>query len=394
MTPESLDFLTSPAGSRLLADLATQDLSHERTLKVMSDLRKHYPPADAAAALEQAKLRRAAVDKFGNAADVMFFTRDALEQASDSQTRQWRATRLSEMVIDAGCGIGADSLTYAQAGCHVLGLELDPLRVAIAAHNAAALGLSERARFERHDITIGLPESCDWAFFDPARRDSQGRRLHAVESYLPPLSTLHQWKNARRVMVKLSPGVALDELREYGGQVEFLSVDGELKEAVLLPSEETQTTRAVLFTGGKSLVWDWYALTDVPSIAEPSGWLLEPDSALIRAGLVQHAAQTWGAHQLDETIAYLTCQNLPDSPWMRAWRILDAMPFNLKKVRAYLAAGGVGKITVKKRGHAMTPEELTAGLKLKGTESRTLVLTRYAGNPYLLICEDYRAAEK
>lgn len=390
MTPESLSFLTSEVGSRLLADLAHQDLSDERTLAIMSALRKQYPSDYAAAAMEQAKLRRAAVGKFGEQAALMFFTRDALEQASDAYTRAWRANTLTGMVIDAGCGIGADSLTYARAGCTVLGLDLDSARIAIARHNAAALGLSDRARFTVHDITTGLPEACEWAFFDPARRDAQGRRITRVESYLPPLSTLRRWTNAHRVMIKLSPGVAMDDIRDYGGQVEFLSVEGDLKEAVLLPSGEAQTTRAVLFSGGTSHVWEWHALADAPPIAAASGWLIEPDAALIRAGLVQHAAQAWNAHQLDATIAYLTAESPPITPWARAWQILDAMPFNLKKLRAYLAERTVGNVTVKKRGHAMTPEELIAGLKLKGRESRTLVLTRHHDVPYVLICRDYQ----
>ncbi len=390
MTPDALAFLTSPAGSRLLADLATQDLSDSRTLAVMSGLRKSYPLAHAAAAMEQARLRRAAEGKFGSDAAVMFFTRDALEQASDSRTRHWRANSLSGKVIDAGCGIGADSLTYAQVGCEVLGLDLDVERVAIAEYNASSLGVPDRARFSVYDITAGLPESCDWAFFDPARRDSQGRRIHRAESYLPPLSTLKRWTNARQVMVKLSPGIAIDDVRDYGGRLEFLSVDGDLKEAVLLPSESTQTTRAVLFTGGETHIWDWHALTDLPTVAAPSGWLIEPDSALIRAGLVQHAAIAWGAHQIDDTIAYSTSESRIETPWARSWRILESMPFNLKKLRAYLSERGVGTVTVKKRGHAMTPEELIAGLKLKGTLSRTLVLTRCAGVPYVVICEDYR----
>ena len=390
MTPEAFAFLTSPAGSRLLADLAAQDLSDSLTLTIMSALRKSYLPAHAAAAMEQARLRRAAEGKFGADAAVMFFTRDALEQASDSHTRRWRANTLTGKVIDCGCGIGADSLTYAQAGCEVLGLDLDSERVAIAQYNAAALGLSDRAQFAVHDITTGLPDSCDWAFFDPARRDSHGRRIHHAESYLPPLSTLKRWTNAGRVMVKLSPGIAIDEVRDYGGRLEFLSVDGDLKEAVLLPSESTQTTRAVLFTGGETHVWDWHALSDPLPVIVPSGWLIEPDAALIRAGLVQHAGAEWGAHQLDDTIAYLTSESPVQTPWARSWRILDAMPFNLKKLRAYLSELGDGTVTVKKRGHAMTPEELRSGLKLKGTISRTLVLTRYAGVPYVLICEDYK----
>jgi len=373
-----------------LADLAAQDLSDSHLLTLMSVLRKQYPPAQAAAAMEQAKLRRAAVSKFGADAAAMFFTRDALEQASDSHTRRWRAKILRGRVIDAGCGIGADSLTYAQARCEVLGLDLDAERVALATHNAAALNLSGRARFALHDITTGLPESCDWVFFDPARRDSQGRRLNRVESYLPPLSTVRRWTNAGQAMVKLSPGIAIDEVRDYGGRLEFLSVNGDLKEAVLLPAESRQTTRAVLFTGEQTHVWDWHELTESPPIAAPSGWLIEPDSALIRAGLVQHAAAAWGAHQIDDTIAYLTSESSSATPWARAWRILEAMPFNLKKLRAYLSERGVGTVTVKKRGHAMTPEELIAGLKLKGTISRTLVLTRCAGVPSVLICEDYQ----
>jgi hypothetical protein len=68
------------------------------------------------------------------------------------------------------------------------------------------------------------------------------------------------------------------------------------------------------------------------------------------------------------------------------------MPFNLKKLRAYLREHDVASVTVKKRGSPITPEELIQGLKLKGGQhSRTLVLTRHAGNPLVLICEDIHA---
>ncbi len=385
MTPEAYAFLTSAAGQHLLEELAAQDLSDGRVLGIMSSLRRSYPPALAAAAMEQAQLRRAARDKFGAEAARLFFTRDALQQASDPRARRWRASQLSGTVIDAGCGIGADSLAYAGAGCSVLGLDLDAGRVLLARHNAEALGLADRARFAVHDITGGLPEACDWAFFDPARRDAQGRRLHHVERYLPPLSTLARWASAARVMAKLSPAVALDDIRAYGGVVSFVSVEGELKEAVLTPDDSPQTTQAVLCDGEQTYVWPWTAVEDAP-LRPPAGWLIEPDAALIRAGMVQHAAHTWQAAQIDDTIAYLVADAPPETPWARAWPILDALPFNLKKLRAYLSARGVGAVTVKKRGHAMTPEELTAALRLRGDHACTVVLTRCAGQPYVLIC--------
>jgi hypothetical protein len=63
------------------------------------------------------------------------------------------------------------------------------------------------------------------------------------------------------------------------------------------------------------------------------------------------------------------------------------MPFNLKKLRAYLRERNVGRVTVKKRGSPLTPEELIAKLKLPGGgEERIVVLTHVRNQPAVLIC--------
>jgi arsenate reductase-like glutaredoxin family protein len=67
------------------------------------------------------------------------------------------------------------------------------------------------------------------------------------------------------------------------------------------------------------------------------------------------------------------------------------MPFHLKTLRAYLRERGVGRVTVKKRGSPITPEALTAKLKLTGDESRTLIMTRHQGKPIVMICADHTA---
>ncbi|MCU0512589.1 MAG: hypothetical protein MUE40_08445 [Anaerolineae bacterium] len=108
---------------------------------------------------------------------------------------------------------------------------------------------------------------------------------------------------------------------------------------------------------------------------------------------MQDAAAAWDATLLDESIAYLTTDAPPATPWARAWRILGWLPFHLKKLRHTLRAQQVGHITVKKRGSPITPEALIAQLGLTtGPESRTLVLTRLRGQPIVLICADYQPA--
>lgn len=381
---DDLAFLTSPTGAALLERLAGEDLAESHTLGLLTALRKGYSAGAARAALEMARLRRDAVDKFGDDARRMFFTRQALEQASDPLARFYRASRVAACsLVDAGCGIGADALAFAAAGLSVYGIDIDPVRVAMARHNAAALGLE--ARFETADVRFGLPDA-EAVFFDPARRDEQGRRIYHVEHYQPPLSTLRGWRQ-RLIIAKLSPGLNLAQVAGYGGAVEFISVNGDLKEAVLWLGTGQTGTRATLLANDEVYHWQQRGNVEV-ALCPPRAWLVEPDPALIRAGLVQDAAAFFGGALLDPTIAYFTTETCPDSPWVRAWKIQDWMPFNLKKLRAYLHARQIGRVTVKKRGSTVTPEDLISKLKLKGAECCTLVLTRRQGQPVMLVCDD------
>lgn len=406
ITLDALDFLASAAGAGLLARLATDDLAPAHHLRLITALRKTYPPAVAAAALELATLRAAAVGKFGAAAAGLFFTRDALEQASDPLARAYHAACLAvlpgadEAIADVCCGIGADTLALAAAGLSVTGYDRDPLRLRMAALNADALGLTGRVTFTEADVTDDQYRFPGAAFFDPARRDGTGRRLFDVDAYLPPLSTVRGWDSAA-VLVKLSPGVEVAQVAAYGGVLEFVSVGGDLKEALLHtapgtndlpPGLRMQRLRAVRLTADGPVTWDAAQVDLPPDLHEPGGWLIEPDPALIRAGLVRMAGAAWGAWQMDETIAYLCAEVPPADGWARSWRILDWLPFQLKRLRAALVERGIDQITVKKRGSPITPEALIAGLKLKarpgqaGETEAVVVLTRLRGDPIAILC--------
>lgn len=386
ITLQTLPFLTASAGEQLLNELAHDDLSDANTLPLLTRLRQTYSAENAGAALTMARLRQKAAHKFGAAAQKMLFTSDALEQASDPQIRQYRAQfATGKTVLDVCCSIGSDTLALARTSRLSTGLDIDPVRIGIAQYNAAVLGIP--AQFHVRDVTKSIPEAADILFFDPARRDEQGKRYYDVEQYQPPLSLIRQW-HAEVILVKLSPGVDLGQLAHYGGSIEFISVDGDLKEAMLWLGAEFSGTRATLFKDNQ--VYHWQRLTSPKvEIAKPRGWLVEPDPAILRAGLVQDAAAHLNGALLDETIAYFTTDTKPVSPWVRAWQLLDWMPYNLKKLRAYLQQHHVGQVTVKKRGAPITPENLIRQLKLKsGSASRTLVLTRCAGQPVVLICAD------
>lgn len=384
-TLTDLPFLSGERGNSLLNELSQIDLNPRNTLSLVTSLRKTYHAEEVSAAVTMARLRAKGVEKFGVNAGRMFFTEDALEQASDPLIRAYRGGWARQgAVLDVCCGIGSDSLAFAAQGSAVLGLDHDEVRIAMARHNAEVTGLP--ARFEVHDVTSGIPDGFASIFFDPARRDEHGKRIYHVEEYLPPLKLVRSWQ-AERIMVKLSPGVQLDELAEYAGLLEFISVDGDLKEAVLHLGEGLHGLRATLLRAEGVLQWDNHEAEPDALLADPAGWLCEPDPALLRAGLVRMIAAAHGGRLLDETIAYFCCDSRPDSPWLRSWRIADWMPFHVKRLRALLRERGIGQVTVKKRGSPITPEELIPMLKLKGDQCATLMLTRLRGNPIVVICE-------
>lgn len=399
---DSLAFLQTPPAIEALALLKNQNLDAANTLSLVTTLREQYTQQQTYALLTTAQLREKAVGKFGEDSRHMFFTDDALQQASDPLIRQYRrdSVQPGQRVLDLCCGIGADSLAFATSGADVTGVDLDPVRVKMAEMNAEALALCD-VRFHRGDVTLPdfqcasstvLQCPYDWVFFDPARRDANGRRIYDVNRYLPPLDVIHEFEGDAK-LVKISPGVDLDQLENEPASVEFISVNGDLKEAVLHYPGRPGHSEATLLTGDVSSmhVLQWKPMDTVTKVStgQPLGWLVEPDAALIRAGLVAEASIYAGGHLLDETIAYFTSDEQPKTPWFRSWQVIDWMPFNLKKLRAYLRERHVGHVTVKKRGSAITPDTLIPRLKLKGDQSVTLILTRHDGDQIVLICADY-----
>ena len=356
-------------------------------LRLLTRLRRQHPPDLAAAALELARLRIKARSKFGDAAARMVFTRDALEQATDLRISRYRF-RAWPGGADLCCGIGGDTFALAETG-RAVGCDLDPLRLSMARLNVPD------AHFIRCDATRPLPfnaREISRVFFDPGRR-AAGKRIFKVRDYQPPLATVRGWTQG--VVVKASPGVDLSEVAEFGfDQIEFISLEGDLKECDLHRSGgeySPQPAHIATLIDRAGTIRQMHRAFDAAEpqigVSAPGEFLYEPDPAVIRAGLVQDFGAQIGAALLDPTIAYLTSAHAKETPFARRWQAEAWMPFNLKKLREALRERGVGRVTVKKRGSPLTPEELITKLRLPGGgEERIIVLTRAAGQPVIGIC--------
>jgi hypothetical protein len=404
--------LLTPAGQAILAEIQERQPKEADYLAHFQVFSRRYPAHLVQIALEVAILRGRAVEKFPQG-DRMYFNRQSLEQSSSYPLAAHRARRYQGFypVLDLGCSAGGDTLALAEHG-PVIGIDLDPLRLLLAKANLSGLGLEARAGWVQADITrlpVRLSDLGNRAalFFDPARR-SAGRRLFSVEAYHPPLSTIRDWLlHIPHVGVKLSPGVNLEELSPYEAayepEIEFISLDGELKEALLWVGSFRSAARRATLLAGKPVIGGSQpaakpGLSGVHSLhlargetlpqlslSPPLDYLYEPDPAVLRAGLVALLGDRLQAAQLDPDIAYLTGAQLIETPFARSWAVQDWFPFQLKRLRSYLRARSVGRVTVKKRGSPLDPQDLARQLRLQGEAHALLFLTHLDGKPIVIV---------
>jgi hypothetical protein len=386
MTLEAAEFLMSPRGREaleLLAGNAGGMLASGTLLcRRFPDIRPEF----LAATGELAEARERGRTKFERAAE-MYFTREALEQATDGRVAKHRAERFLGLgdVCDACCGIGGDSLALGKAADRLVCVDADPVRLLFCGENLRLHGVS--ACLVRADILDMRKELSrfDALFIDPSRRPG-GRRTLDPRRMEPPLGrVLDLLRAVPRSAAKLPPSVRRGDI-PLSCELEWVSTEDGLKEATLWTGEFRRSAVTVSLLHRNAFLSDDGLPDEEPEIGEGS-YLFEPDPALIRSGLLGRKAASLGMRLLDRRIAYTTKDRPISDPFFTCFRILRSFPFGMKRLERELGALGAGSVTVKKRGFPLTPEEVIRNLRLKGEGCATVVLARVGDSHRAYIVE-------
>lgn len=386
--------ILTPEGWELLASLGPY--REDEAFRLTAALRKAgHSPELVSAVLTQSRLRTKAEAKFGEFARQMIFTKAGLEQATRLTVAARHAQRFAEAgighVADLGCGLGADTMALASLDLTVTAVEMDEATAACATMNLIPFRNATVVHSDAASVSL---EGIDGVWLDPARRStstSGTKRIWDPEDFSPPLSFVESLAaSGRAVGVKMGPGMPHDSV-PADCEAQWVSVGGDVTEVTLWFNAVRRpgVRRAALLLGSQGAAEltsgeDFGAGPTAP-VGPVEGYLYEPDGAVIRAGLVADVALQLGGHLLDEHIAYICAPELVDTPFAKAYRVLEVMPFNVKALKSWVKDQGIGVLDIKKRGTAVTPEELRkqllpggkpAGSKAKSKKTATLVLTR------------------
>ncbi len=374
MRREDVAYLTGAAGTAALAEVAELRLTDASLVTDVASVRDRYGD-HATALVETTRLRRKATAKFpGLDVSGWLFTDEALQQATTAVVARHRARRLAgQRVHDATCSVGTELAALRHTADFVLGSDIDEVRLAMARHNLGAdipLCRADALHPVSRDTVVVL---------DPARR-AGGRRRFDPQAYLPPLDALAEAYRGRSTVVKCAPGIDFDAVGRIGfdGEVEVVSAGGSVREACLwappLAQPGVRRRASVLDRGAAADE----VLTDADpedcGSGPPGRWIVDPDGAVVRAGLVRQYGTRHGLWQLDPDIAYLTGDRLPDG--VRGFEIIEALPLREKVLRQALSALDCGVLEILVRGVDVDPDALRRRLRPRGTTSVTVVIMR------------------
>lgn len=401
--------LFSSTGKALLDGLPPYNESEVFTLT--AHLRKAgYDPSLISTALTQNRLRAKALTKFPqNLCERMFFTNDGLEQATRHSIALKHAKHFTSAnifsIIDLGCGIGADSLAFAEKGMRLTAIEMQPETAKIAQHNLHYY--PEAKVIEADGRKLPLQEfSAEAIWIDPARRKN-GKRITNPQQWTPSLAeALSIAKEFKAAGIKVAPGISYQDLPS-DSFVTWISADGDLLEAVIwLGTTALNPGRAAWVANtdddGRVNFCELNEITSPDSLPiflparDLSRYIYEPAAAIIRAGLIHKLATKHALSPVSSKIAYLTGENAIDSPFLTCFEVQEVLPLNAKKVRTHLRALNIGNVEIKKRGCDISPDSFRKSLALnpKHKNSATLIATPVLGKHKLIIAQRHSFSQK
>lgn len=399
----SISWLISPIGQEVI-QVARE---YSDPLRAVPALRKRFPEVAAeliAQAMLQASLQLRLEQRWGVAADQLLLTRDGINQATRPAIAKYRAQFVVQKfgpnahILDLTCGLGFDSLEFAQAGLTVSAVEIDRDVAEFAQHNLREFGITVSCA---DATTFEIPTDVDVVFVDPARRDPHGsktalgqaKRIFNPQQWSPSWHAINEIADQFPVIAKVAPGMDKAEIAMWDAK--WLSAAGDLLECfVSFPGTGARTAVLISAKSGASIEISGESQTCTQDLGK---YLVVPDPALIRASALTPLAELINGGLVNEHIAWLTTNDETgitalqklDPPQATALEIIASFRYSDKEllVRAkdLLATG----VTIMTRGMKLDVEvirKLIVRITSRGGQELIVAIYRDDAGPQALLC--------
>ena len=360
-----------------------------------------YPTVDMREAVTQIEGWQHAREKLPEWAAVegiIYPPKISMEQCSSEKTAKYKAGLIEgKMFADLTGGFGIDFSYMARGFGEAFYIERNKNLCDIATANFSRLGLDHvKVLNGNSEELFGTLPHLDWIFVDPARRDSDGRKVVALSDCEPNVVELDLLSKADMAMIKCSPMLDITmACRQLGSvsSVHIISVNNECKELLIILNSGNFTgitTHCVniLKDGGMqtfSFTQEEEDLASISYCSEVGKYLYEPNASIQKAG----CPKSLGAHYHVDKLhpnshLYTSIEHVHDFPG-RTFEIVEVLGFSKADIKMVQS---LGKANITVRNFPENVQLLRKRLKLAdGGENYIFATTLNDSSKALIVCK-------
>jgi hypothetical protein len=335
--------------------------------------------------------------------DLIFPPALSVEQASSARTGAFKASLVNgQRLADLTGGFGVDASCFANQVAQVHYVERDPALVAVVRYNLAQLGITN---VECHvgdalHFLKSTPDTFDWIYLDPARRDTADRKIYRLHDCEPDVLRLLPLllHKANRVLLKTSPMLDIEQALLELKQVRRLwvvAVDNECKEVLYElgpePAVDPERYTVNLLRNGQQQEFRLNKARETRAVAryaEPltQGYLYEPNVAVLKAGGFRSVGTAFEMLKLHQhSHLYMSEMLHQDFPG-RIFRILAAEKYDKKALRAHLGPEARAHVTTRNFPDSVAEFRQHTGIR-EGGNVYLFATTDLRGRLVVMVCE-------
>ena len=350
---------------------------------------------------------------FAGMQDWWYPVRLSCEQCSSEATARYKCSLLPTLpytLTDLTGGYGVDTYFMSERATKAHYVERNEDLCKIVAHNFQTT--RPQVNIHNTDAIHYLQDmpSCDVIYLDPARRDKHGGKVFRLEDCEPNVVEILPAlrSKSKLIIIKLSPMLDISQaLHSLEGtwDVHIVAVKNEVKEVLLVSGLDRYppvTTTEGYRRDNEGMVYATNMLTtsDTPvgfsfsrseereaqceyydgsreELISAGAYVYEPNAAIIKAGAFKLVAQRYGLCKMaPNTHLYLSKELVEDFPG-RVWQIIESNMKDAKNTQASILT----------RNYPLTPEQLRKKLKIKDSDTQTIIGARIGDKPTLLLAK-------
>jgi len=317
----------------------------------------------------------------------LYGDKESLRFATPEPIARYRAQRLKCRVLaDISCGIGGQTVFFAQQCETVYAVEINPKRLEYAKQNCKMYGLNNVKFICGNALDPKVIEQIpkvDVVFSDPFRPpEAEERQVSCLEPGITDVLSAYREKT-QNFAFEAPPQIPPERL-PYACEKEYISLDGQLNRLTLYFGELKQHDRlAVALPAGDGLVSKSLQPSPVRVSEKMKLYAYEPEPSVVAAELIPElvASMTeavgpftcgFELFRVDKKRLLLTSDSLVKQPMIKHhYLVLNVIPFEPRKIHEFLKDQNIGNVVlragVKPEDYWKVRTEIEKGLKGKKT---------------------------